>query len=81
MRIFTGILEQQGQPVDCLLYATITSGTTENNSSEQRDYVLTLELVDVHSGAYDKQSAEIRKGYHRTVAGKWWKYNPLSAMK
>lgn len=74
MRVFAGILEQQGQPVDYLLYATITSGTTQNNHSQQRDYQLTLELIDVHSGAYDKESAKIRKGYHKTVAGKWWHF-------
>src|SRR5690606_36657503 len=74
MRIFTGLLERHGQPVDYLLFATITSGTTTRNDSQQRDYVLTLELVDVNTGSYDKQSAEIRKGYHKTAAGKWWHF-------
>lgn len=74
MRTFTAVLEQHGQPVDYLLYATVTSGTTQNNHSKQRDYTLTLELVDVHSGSYDKQNATIRKGYHKTAAGKWWHF-------
>ena len=77
MRRFSSVLEQQGQPVDCLLYAKLTSGTTDRNSSYQRDYLLTLELIDVATGDYDKQSAKIRKGYHRTRAGKWWHYNPF----
>lgn len=77
MRLFTAVLQRQGQPIDYLLYATLTSGTTERNSSSQRDYLLTLELVNVHSGSYDKQSAEIRKGYHKSAMGKWWNYNPL----
>jgi hypothetical protein len=77
MRLFTAILERQGQPIDYLLYATLTSGTTQRNGSSQRDYLLTLEMVNVHTGVYDKQSAEVRKGYHKTAAGKWWHYNPL----
>ena len=77
MRLFSSVLQRQGQPIDYLLYATLTSGTTERNSSSQRDYLLTLELVNVHSGSYDKQSAEIRKGYHKSAMGKWWNYNPM----
>jgi hypothetical protein len=77
MRMFAGVLEQHGQPLHYLLYATITSGSTVRNASEQRDYLLTLEMVNVHTGAYDKQSAEISKGYHRTRAGKFWHYNPF----
>jgi hypothetical protein len=77
MRLFAAAMEQEGHPIDYLLYATLTSGTTVRNTSQQRDYLLTLELVDVHTGAYDKQSAKVRKGYHRTAAGKWWHYNRL----
>lgn len=76
MRKFTTALEQQGQPFDYLLYAKLTSGTTDKNKSYQRDYELTLELIDVHTGKYDKQSAKIRKGYHKTRVGKWRNYNP-----
>ena len=71
MRTFAAHLEQQGQPIDYLLYATITSGTTQQNRDYQRDYVLTLELVEVGTGTYDKQSAELSKGYHHTRLGRW----------
>lgn len=74
---FAAALGRQGTPVDYLLYATITSGTTERNSSTQRDYVLTLEMVNLHSGDYLKESATIRKGYHKTRAGKWWNWGPF----
>ena len=77
MRLFTSILQRDGAPVDYLLYATLTSGTTKRNSSTQRDYELTLELTNVHTGQYDKLSSEVRKGYHKTAAGKFWNYNPL----
>jgi len=80
MRMFAGVLEQQGQPLHFLLYATITSGTTVRNASEQRDYLLTLEMINVQTGAYDKQSAEISKGYHKTRAGKFLHYNPLKSL-
>lgn len=65
MRIFAAALEQQGQPVEYLLYAKITSGTTRKREDMQRDYVLTLELVNVKTGEYDKESAVVRKKYHR----------------
>jgi hypothetical protein len=72
--IFASALGRQGTPVDMLMYATITSGTTDRNSSTQRDYLLTLEMVNIHTGEYVKESAKIRKGYHSTRAGKWWNF-------
>ncbi|NND97200.1 MAG: penicillin-binding protein activator LpoB [Pirellulaceae bacterium] len=71
---FASALGRQGAPVDYLLYATITSGTTDRNKSSQRDYVLTLEMVHLHTGESVKESAKIRKGYSKTRAGKWWNY-------
>ena len=71
MRAFAALMEQQGQPIDYLLYATITSGTTRENRDYQRDYLLTLELVEVGTGGYDKQSAELSKGYHHSRLGRW----------
>lgn len=81
MRLFTSVLQREGQPVDYLLYATLTSGTTERNASTQRDYLLTLELVDTHTGAYTKEQASIRKGYHKSYLGKAINYNPFKAWK
>lgn len=56
-------LERDDQPFDYLLFAQITSGTTRNNKDYQRDYQLTLELLDIHSGESLKESALLRKGY------------------
>ncbi len=78
MRTFAAYLEQQGQPFDYLLFAKITSGTTRENKEMQRDYLLTLELVDVRTGDFDKQSAEISKGYHQTRVSRWSATNPFS---
>ena len=73
-QVFTSVLGRQGSPVDYLLFATVTSGTTDRNKSSQRDYVLTLEMVNIHTGDFLKESAKIRKGYSKTRAGKWWNY-------
>lgn len=76
---FQTAMAQQGQPFDYLLYAKLTSGTTyKNTSDKQRDYLLTLELVNVHTGDYDKESAKVRKGYHKSTIGKWMNYNPFT---
>lgn len=72
--LFAAVLGRGGAPVDYLLYATITSGTTDRNRSSQRDYVLTLEMVNVHTGDFVKESAKIRKGYTANRAGKWWNW-------
>ncbi len=79
MRTFSAIMEQQGQPFDILMYATLTSGTTRSNEKNyQRDYLLTLEMVNVQTGDYDKESASLRKGYHKTRVGKAKHYNPFA---
>lgn len=75
--LFTAALGRQGAPVDFLLYGKITSGTTERNKSTQRDYDLTMEMVNVHTGDYVKENASIRKGYHKSRTGKWWNYGPF----
>tara|TARA_R110002049_G_scaffold285698_2_gene466818 strand:+ start:27929 stop:28765 length:837 start_codon:yes stop_codon:yes gene_type:complete len=71
---FAAVLGRQGSPVDYLLYAVVTSGTTDRNKSSQRDYVLTMEMVNLHTGESMKESAKIRKGYSKTRAGKWWNF-------
>lgn len=71
---FAAALGRQGAPVDYLLYATVTSGTTDRNKSSQRDYELTLEMVNMHTGEFLKESSKIRKGYSKNRASKWWNY-------
>ena len=70
MRAFTQTMEQMGQPFDYLLYATLTSGTTRSNKDYQRDYVLTLEIVDIHNGQYDKECAQLEKKYDVSAGAK-----------
>jgi Peptidoglycan-synthase activator LpoB len=66
LHMFAGLMAQQGQPFDYLLFAKLTSGTTRANADYQRDYELTLELVDIRTGEQDKQSAMLSKGYHHS---------------
>ena len=77
MRVFTEVMERQGQPFDYLLYATITSGTTRSNADYQRDYLLTLEMVNVRSGKYEKESATISKGYNVSALAKIKNFSPF----
>lgn len=70
-RLFAQVMQKQGQPFDYLLWAKVTSGTTRSNSSDyQRDYLLTLEMVNMHTGVPVKTNAKIRKGYHKSVLGR-----------
>jgi len=77
MRKFVAAMEQMGQPFDYLMYATLTSGTTRNNKDYQRDYLLTLEMVNVQTGHYDKESAELSKGYNVSMGAKLRHMTPL----
>jgi hypothetical protein len=69
-RKLQAILERAEQPFDYLLFARVTSGTTNSNGDYQRDYTLTMELLDIHTGQSLKEFAEIRKGYHKSLFGK-----------
>ena len=42
-----------------------SSGTTQSNKDYQRDYLLTLELINIYDGHTEKESAELSKGYRR----------------
>ena len=64
LRTFTATMEQMQQPFDFLLFATVTSGTTRSNKDYQRNYLMTLELVNVHNGQADKESADLEKQYN-----------------
>lgn len=69
-RRFAEVMEQEHEPIDYVLYATINSGTTKSNQKDyQRDYLFTLELVNLETGKSAEESAKIRKGYHKSRLG------------
>ncbi|MDR0327189.1 MAG: penicillin-binding protein activator LpoB [Planctomycetaceae bacterium] len=76
MRMFTSAMGRGGTPVDYLLFAKITSGTTEDNRDMQRDYKLTLELINTQTFVPITVSTPMRKEYNNSVKGKignWFK--------
>ena len=64
-RLFMQTLETNANPVDVLLFPTLTTGTTRASGQKQRDYSLTLELVDVERGYDERVSTKLRKAYNR----------------
>jgi len=62
-RAFASALETQKIPVTHLLFPKLTSGTTTSGSTKQKDYILTLELLDIKTGRFDKESQRVRKEY------------------
>jgi len=76
MRMFSSVMGREGAPVDYLLFATITSGTTVDNRDMQRDYKLTLRLTNTQTLAPIIESTPMRKEYNNSVKGKignWFK--------
>lgn len=76
MRMFVSAMGRGGTPVDYLLFAKITSGTTVDNRDVQRDYKLSLELVDTQTYAQIIESMPMRKEYNNSARGKvkgWFK--------
>jgi hypothetical protein len=76
-RSFAQALERAGQPFDYVLYATFTSGTTRSNKDYQRDYTLTLEMVDIRTGQAEKEAADLSKAYNASLMAKVKNLHPL----
>lgn len=64
-RKFLETLEAEDNPVQLLLFPKITTGSTDAGRTQQRDYMLTLELVDVNTGWDDRFSSKVRKEYKK----------------
>jgi len=61
---FVGILREQGQDPDYLLWAIYTTLSTGGEHERQRDYLLSLEMVDAETGRLvEKETAKVRKAY------------------
>jgi hypothetical protein len=61
---FVNVLRQEGQDPDYLLWAVYTTLSTSGEKERQRDYLLTLELIDARSGRLmQKETARVRKAY------------------
>jgi hypothetical protein len=61
---FVNVLRAEGQDPDYLLWAVYTTLSTTGEKERQRDYLLTLELIDARSGRLmQKETARVRKAY------------------
>lgn len=63
-------LEKDGQPFEYLLFAKLTSGTTVDNKDSQRDYRLTLELINLNDGSSIKEGCDLSKAYNVSLRAK-----------
>jgi len=62
-RTFLQLLETTNNPAQLLLFPKLTSGTTVSDDVKQRNYTLTLDLVDVETGKDYKVAERLRKAY------------------
>lgn len=58
-RAFARLMEQQGNPVDGILFANMTQGDTRAGGLKQSDYVLFFELMSVKDGTRITAHGEI----------------------
>lgn len=76
-RNFMKVMESNGNLFDYILFANLSSQTTQDNIDTQRDYLLTLELVDIQSfSLVARSSQKLRKEYNRSAKSKvsgWFK--------
>ena len=79
MAKFSAAMQQDGEPFEYLFFAKLTSGTTSDNIDKQKDYMLTLEMVNVSMPSDRlKVNKMIRKEYMRTAKSKtkaWFALN------
>ncbi|MCL2118919.1 MAG: penicillin-binding protein activator LpoB [Planctomycetaceae bacterium] len=71
MATFSAAMQQEGAPFEYLLFGKLTSGTTVDNIDKQKDYMLTLEMVNVNfPDDRLKESTMLRKEYMRSARAK-----------
>jgi hypothetical protein len=74
MQNFVSAMGKNGSPIDYVLFAEITTGTTESNRDMQREYKLSLRLVDTQKWSEILESSQIRKEYNNSAKGKFFNW-------
>jgi hypothetical protein len=64
-RAFAQLMEQEGNPVDAVLYAKLTQGNSRAGNLKQSDYILFFELLNLKDGTRLLAQGEISKEYTR----------------
>ncbi len=67
---FASALGGMDAPFDYILFAKVTTATTQDNRDSQVKYSLTLDLVNVHTSASLRQTVELKKHYNRSMKAK-----------
>lgn len=63
---FMSVLGRQGVTPDFLLWGTVTNLSTAGSGIREREYLLTMELVNAHTGLTEaKKSSKMRKEYKK----------------
>lgn len=63
---FLSVLGRNGVVPDYLLWGTVTSLSTSGANLREREYLLTLELVNAHTGVTEaKKASKVRKEYKK----------------
>ncbi|NUQ35971.1 MAG: hypothetical protein HUU29_13650 [Planctomycetaceae bacterium] len=61
---FLSVLRAKGAVPDYLLFGKLTSASSQGEDERQRNYMLTLQLVNAETGiVIDKKTERVRKGY------------------
>lgn len=67
---FADALGENEAPFDYILFAKVTTATTVDNKDSQVKYSLTLDLVNVRTGASIRETVSLKKNYNRSVKAK-----------
>ena len=67
---FAAALGENEAPFDYILFAKVTTATTVDNKDSQVKYSLTLDLVNVRTGASIRETVSLKKHYNRSVKAK-----------
>jgi len=65
-RRFVETLELESDPIQLLLFPSLTTGTTKSGRTSQRDTILTLHLIDMVTGWDDQFASKVRKEYKKS---------------
>jgi hypothetical protein len=67
---FAAALGENETPFDYILFAKVTTATTVDNKDSQVKYSLTLDLVNMRTGASLRETVSLKKHYNRSVKAK-----------
>lgn len=69
---FVAAMGAHGCTVDYLLFATVIDAAADPSSRSQHDFVLTLEMMNLHTGRSAKKTTKLRKENSKKSIASWW---------